>query len=126
RGVGAGGTCHFLAHAMLAVLGLHMLLIPIIDEGVEVLDRFRPHIAAAAAIAPIRAAELDELLAAKRDAAVPARAACDIDLCFVEKLHACKFLTRTRFRSCRMMGRSGLRRATSWNFAFANAERIPV
>src|SRR4051794_13910491 len=75
--IGTGGACHLLAHAVLAVPGLDVLREAIVDEGIQILHSFRPHIAATPAIAAVGAAELDELLAAKRDAAVSARAARD-------------------------------------------------
>ena len=63
-----------LAHAALAGLGLEVLLIPEIDQRVEVCDAFDPDIAAFAAVAAVRSTELDEFFAAKTDATVSARA----------------------------------------------------
>ena len=63
------GAVAVLAHAMLALLGLEVLLVAVIDERVEALDAFGPNIAAAAAVAAVGPAELDELFPAKRDAA---------------------------------------------------------
>ena len=57
------------AHAVHAGLGLEMLLVAIVDQRVEAVDAFGPDIAAAAAIAAVGAAELDELLAPERDGA---------------------------------------------------------
>jgi hypothetical protein len=57
-----------------------VLLITIIDERVEPLDRFRPDIATAAAIAAVGAAEFDEFLAAKGDRAVAAIAGTDLEI----------------------------------------------
>ena len=45
------------------------------------------HVAAAAAVAAVRPAELDELLAPERDAAVAAVAGADVDLGFIKKFH---------------------------------------
>ncbi len=82
--VGAGAV---LAHAVAAALRLEMLLIAIVDQGVETGDRLDDHIAALAAVAAVWAAKLDEFLAPERHAAVPARAGRDIDLGFIEEFH---------------------------------------
>jgi len=58
-----------------------------VDQRVEPVDDFDDDIATAAAIAAGGAAELDELLAAKRHAAVSAVAGADIDLGFIEEFH---------------------------------------
>src|ERR1700674_5279254 len=84
---GAGRAGAVLAHAMTAGPGLEMLLIPIIDERVEAIHAFGNHIAAAPAIAAVRPAELDELLAPERHAARPAVAGADMDLGLVEEFH---------------------------------------
>ena len=76
-----------LAHAAAAVLGLEVLLVAVVDQRVEAVDRLRDHVAALAAVAAVRAAELDELLAPERDAAVPAVAGADVDLGLVEEFH---------------------------------------
>ena len=77
-----------LAHAVLAAAGLEMLLIAEIDQRIEAGDRLGNDITAVPAVAAIRAAEFDELLAPERNAAVPARAGLNIDLGLVEKFHA--------------------------------------
>lgn len=46
-----------------------MLLIAEVDERIEAVDGFHPDIAAAAAVAAVGAAELDELLAAEGNGA---------------------------------------------------------
>ena len=76
-----------LAHARLAVPGEEVLLVAVVDEGVEALDRLGPDVAALAAVAAVGAAELDELLAAEADAAVAAAAGADLDAGVVEELH---------------------------------------
>ena len=76
-----------LAHAGLAVPGEEMLLVAIVDQRVQPVDRLGDHVAALAAVAAVRAAELDELLAAEADAAVPAGAGADLDAGMVEELH---------------------------------------
>ena len=77
-----------LAHAAAAVLGGEVLLVAIVDQGVETVDRLHNHVAAVAAIAAVRAAIFDEFLAPERHAAVAAVAGADIDLGFVEEFHA--------------------------------------
>src|SRR5215831_1018572 len=84
---GAGRAGAVLAHAVAAGLGLEMLLVAVIDQGVEAIDTFGGHVAPPTAVAPIRAAELDELLAPERDATRSAVAGADVDLGLVEKLH---------------------------------------
>ena len=54
-----------------AGLGLEMLLVAVVDQRVEPVDAFGPDVAAAAAVAAVRPAELDELLAPERDAPAP-------------------------------------------------------
>src|SRR5690606_27391754 len=74
------GAMAILAHAMLALPGLEMLLIAIVDQRVQPLHRFDDDVAAAAAIAAIGSAKFDEFLAAERHAAVTTVAGADIDL----------------------------------------------
>src|SRR4029077_11261025 len=64
-----------------------MLLVAIVDQRVEAVDGGDDHVAAAAAIAAVRPAELDELLAPERHAAVAAVARADIDLGLIKKFH---------------------------------------
>jgi hypothetical protein len=75
------------AHAVHAGLGAEMLLVAVVDQRVQPVDRLDPDVAAAAAVATVRSAELDELLAPERDRASAAIAGADIDFCLVEKLH---------------------------------------
>ena len=82
RGAGAVGTRAIAALARLEVLG-----IAIVDQGVEAINRLDHHIAAAAAIAAIRAAELDVFLAPERDDAVTAVAGLHEHLGFIEEFH---------------------------------------
>src|SRR4051794_8888236 len=81
------GAMAILAHAVGALLSLEMLLVTIIDQRVQSIDRFNDNVAAAAAIAAARSAELNVLLAPKCHAAVAAVAGADIDFCLVEKFH---------------------------------------
>ena len=75
--VGALGAGAVAAHAVDAGLGLEMLLVAIVDQRVEPVDGLDPDVAAAAAVAAVRSAELDELLAPERDAAGAAVAGAD-------------------------------------------------
>src|SRR5690606_16552070 len=61
-----------------------------VDQGVEVLRRFQPHAAAVAAVAAVRPAERDELLAPESDAAVAAVSGGDGDFGFVDEFHGCR------------------------------------
>src|ERR1041385_6944826 len=70
-----------------AFLGAEMLLIAVIDQRVQILGRLEDDVAALAAIAAIRPAEFDELLAAKAHGAAPAVTALQVDLALVEKFH---------------------------------------
>ena len=83
----AVGAVAILAHAVLALRGLEVLLVAIVDQRVQPVDDLDDHVAAAAAIAAGGPAELDELLAAERHAAVTAVAGADIDLGLVEEFH---------------------------------------
>jgi hypothetical protein len=83
----AVGAVAVLAHAVAAARGLEVLPVAIVDERVEAIDGLDDHVTALAAVAAVRAAELDELLAPERHAAVPARAGLDVDLGFVEEFH---------------------------------------
>ena len=87
RHVGALAAGAVAAHAVHACLGLEMLLVAVVDQRVEPVDRLDPDVAAAAAVAAVGAAELDELLAAERDRAGAAVARSDVNLGLVEKLH---------------------------------------
>src|SRR5690606_30624875 len=112
---GAGGVAQhlvlsaaagaLLAHGMLAALGPKLQLVADVVEGVEPVDGLRPDIAASAAIAAIRAAELDELLAPEADTAGAAAARADIDLGEIQELHVRASQT-ARGRAVSMCGRS--------------------
>src|SRR5688500_3114960 len=81
------GTGAAAAHAVSALLRLEMLLVAIVDEGVQPFDGFCPDIAALAAVTPIGTSELYEFFAAKADAARTPIARAEIDLCLIEELH---------------------------------------
>ena len=70
-----------------ALLGAEVLRVAEVDQGVQVLHRFHDDVAALAAVAAVRATELDVFLAAERNDAVAAVAGAQMDLGLVEKLH---------------------------------------
>jgi hypothetical protein len=72
----------------MAGLGLEVLGVAVVDQGVQPVDTFGDHIAALAAVAAIGSAEFDELLAAKAHAARAAVAGADEDFGLVEEFHA--------------------------------------
>ena len=83
----AGRAAAVGAHAVMALLGLEMLLVAVVDERVEAVDALGKDIAAAAAIAAVRPAELDEFLAPEAASAGTAVAALHEDLGLVEEFH---------------------------------------
>jgi hypothetical protein len=83
-GVGAVAVA---AHAMRAGGGLEVLLVAVVDQGVQPLHRLHPDISALAPVAAVRPAVGNELLAAERHRAGPAVAGADIHLGLVEELH---------------------------------------
>jgi len=87
RDIVAVGAMPVLAHPGAPIAGGEVLLVAVVDQRIEPIDRLRDHVPALAAIAAIGAAEFDELLAPERDAAVAAVAGADINLGFVEKFH---------------------------------------
>ena len=85
--VGAIGAGAVLAHAMGAGIGLEVLLIAIVDQGIEPVDAFEHDVTAAPAIAAIGSAEFDELFTQEGHGAAPAIAGADKDFGLIEKLH---------------------------------------
>src|SRR5438477_8642960 len=77
--VGAGAATAFLSPKM--------LLIMVVDQRVQIVRRLEHDVAALAAIATIRPAKLDELLAAKAHGAAAAVTALQVDLGLVEEFH---------------------------------------
>jgi hypothetical protein len=75
------------AHAVDARAGLEVLLIAVVDQGVEAFDGLDPHVAAATAVAAVRAAVLDVLLAAERHRSAAAVTGADVDLALVQEFH---------------------------------------
>ena len=87
RDVVAGGAEHVRAHAVLAALGFVAAREAEVDQRVEVRVGHREHMAAAAAVAAVGAAEFLVLLVPERHAAVAAVAGGDVDEGFVDELH---------------------------------------
>ena len=85
--VGAARAGAVAAHPVRAGAGLEMLLVTVVDERVEAVHGLGPDIAAAAAVAPVGSAELDELLAPERNRTGPAVAGADEDLGLIEEFH---------------------------------------
>src|SRR6185369_5209422 len=94
--VGGGGTVLVGAAPVLAVPRLVPARVAEVDQRVEVAVGERPDAAAAAAVAAVRAAERDELLAPKAQAAVAAVAGSDLDGRFVDELHGRRSTSRER------------------------------
>src|SRR5262245_30800419 len=76
-----------LAHAGAAVLGLEMLLVAVVDQGVETGDALSPDVPTLAAVATVGPAELNEFFAPKGDRARATVTGADVDLGLVQKLH---------------------------------------
>src|SRR5262245_9520699 len=91
--IGALGAGAVLAHAVAALLRLEMLLVAVVEQGVEVRHAFDNDVAAFAAVAAVGATELDELPPPEADAPVTSVAGADIDLGLVEKLHRTRLST---------------------------------
>jgi hypothetical protein len=107
----AVGAVAVLAHAVAAGFGLEVLLVAVVDQGVEPVDGLDDDVAALAAVAAGRSAEFDELLAPERDAAVAARAGHNVDLGFVEELHGRDIDYRSAFRTSARAGNAWCHRA---------------
>ncbi len=75
------------AHAVLAALRLEDAVMAEVDQGVQVFVGADPHAAARTAVAAVRAAERNELLATEANAAVAAVAGEHFDFCFVYQFH---------------------------------------
>ena len=76
-----------LSFAVMAAFGLEMLAIAKVDQGVQIGDGFKNHIAAAPAVAAVRAAEFDIFFAAERTAAAAAVAGFQVDFRLIQKFH---------------------------------------
>ena len=82
------------AHAVLAGLGLEVLLVAEVDQRIEAVDAFEHDVAALAAVAAVGAAEFDEFLTPERDGTRPAVARADVDLALVEEFHGSVLASR--------------------------------
>src|SRR5947209_16070639 len=86
-GVGPTRTGAVLAHAVAAGLRLKMLLVAEVDQRVEAVGDLYDYVTATAAVAAVRPAELDELLAPERQRAGPAIAGAHVYAGLIQKLH---------------------------------------
>jgi hypothetical protein len=92
--IGAGPVA---AHAVRAGLCLEVLLEAEVDERVQAVDGLDPHVTAAAAVAAVGSAELDELFAPKRDSTGAAVARANVYLSLIEKFHLAAVNSSVRF-----------------------------
>src|ERR1019366_10182478 len=81
------------AHAMAAGAALEVLVVAIVDQGVQPVHRLDPHIHAPPAVAAVRPAVLDELLPPERHRPRAAVTRADIDLALVEEFHEARVVT---------------------------------
>ncbi len=108
--VPAGGAIAVRAAAVFAICRRVPAREAIVDERVDVAVSHAPDAAAPAAIAAVRPALGNELLATKRGAAIAAMASHHLDSRFVDELHQMsktKKPCRMRQGSCRKRGRPG-------------------
>src|SRR5690606_34191225 len=85
--IGARGTRHVLARTAAAVLGLEAPLHAEVRKRVDAFARDEINTATVAAVAAVRAAARNELLAPEAHATVAAAAGLDIDVRFVDEFH---------------------------------------
>src|SRR5690606_33473349 len=85
--IGTVGTGAVAPHAMPASLGLEVLLVTIVDQRVQAIDGFHPHVTTTSAIAAVRAAELEKLLTPEGNRTGSTVARANIDFCLIEKFH---------------------------------------
>ena len=85
--VGAVRARALLAHAVGAAACPEVLAVAVVDQGVELGSDPRDHMPAAPAVAAIRPATRDVLLAPEADAAVAAVAGAHVDLGLIEEAH---------------------------------------
>ena len=83
HGIVAGRASHVGAHPVLAVAGLEMLLIPEIDQRVEVRNALDPHVPAPASVAAVRSSEFDKFFTPEGKAAIPAVPRADVNFCLI-------------------------------------------
>jgi hypothetical protein len=84
-------TVAVLAHSGAAVLGFEMLLVAVVYERVEAIDRLYDDVTTLAAVAAVRPAEFDEFFPPERYAAIPAVAGAYINLGFIKKFHDARY-----------------------------------
>ena len=85
--IGALAARPVLAHAVHPGGRLEMLLVAVIDQSIEAGNAFGDDIAAAAAVAAIRATEFNEFLAPERQASGATVARTNINPGSIEKFH---------------------------------------
>ena len=95
-----------LPHAVHAGSRLEVLLVAVIDQRVEAVDTFDPHIAAASAVPAVRAAELDEFFAPERDATCAAIAGPDEHFSLIKEFHEVLSTAFYQKRESVLLGRS--------------------
>ena len=101
------------AHAVHAGAGLEVLVVAIVDQGVEAVHRLDPDIAALAAVAAVGAAVLDEFFPAKRHSAAAAVSGADIDLALVEKFHGALMADAVKWGKVRASRRGPIGRSSA-------------
>ena len=75
------------AHAVDAGAGLEVLLVAVVDQGVQPLDRLDPDVATPSTVAAVWTAVLDELLTPERHGSPAAVARAHEDFALVEEFH---------------------------------------
>jgi hypothetical protein len=80
------------AHAILAAFSAMMLLVAVVNEGVETLNRFDIDIAATATITAIRPTEFDIGFTAEGGTSIATIACLNVDFDLIEKLHDLSFV----------------------------------
>ena len=75
------------AHAVACRAHFEVLLIAIINQRVQRINRFHPNITAIAAVTAIGTAHLDEFFTPKRDSTRSPVTGTHIDFCFIKKFH---------------------------------------
>ena len=102
--IGARRAGHVLARAAAAALGAKPPLHAEVRERVDALARDEIDAAAVAAVAAVRTAARDELLAPKADAAAAAGAGLDANVGFIDEFHASEALASGETKKPRTAG----------------------
>jgi hypothetical protein len=92
--VGACGTEHVGAHAVLAALGFVPARVAVVHQGVEVRVRHGEHMAPTSAVAAVGAAEFLVFLVPERHAAIAAITGSNVNKGFVDELHGISSLQK--------------------------------